>query len=115
MLMKDLHQRHSSDKGEGFEKNISGTRELTKDKPQPGASKGILSSGSPDKDLAKYIDSKRRTVTVWDPFSGHLHHLPICSPGDIAKAVRKFQVSQGYDMQGYNYVRIIVFFSFRGL
>ncbi|XP_050718993.1 uncharacterized protein LOC126999901 isoform X2 [Eriocheir sinensis] len=93
MLMKDLHQRHNSDEDEGFEKAISGTRAPTEDKSQLGASKGILSSSSrnPDKDLVKYIDSKRRTVTVWDPFSGHLHHLPICSPGDIAKAVRKFQ------------------------
>lgn len=111
MLMKDLHQRHNSDEDEEFEKAISGTRAPTEDKPQLGASKGIPSSSSsrnPDKDLVKYIDSKRRTVTVWDPFSGHLHHLPICSPGDIAKAVRKFQVSQRCSMQGCWYFFIEV-------
>lgn len=63
-------------------------------KPQTGSSKRVhsSSSGNADKDLVQDFDSTRHTVTVWDPFSGYLHHLPICSPGDIAKAVRKFQV-----------------------
>lgn len=94
VLMKDLHSSHNRN-DEGFGKAKSGTTASDENKPQLGAPQEMLSSFSrnPDKDLVKYIDSKHRTVTVWDPFTGYLHHLPICSPGDIAKAVKKFQVS----------------------
>lgn len=38
--------------------------------------------------------TKRGKVTVWDPFTGNLHHLPICSQSEIEKAIKKFQVGR---------------------
>ncbi|KAG0725430.1 Matrix metalloproteinase-21 [Chionoecetes opilio] len=85
--LKDLHSSHKSDDNKSLEKMSSRTKTEVVDDKQ------VLPSTlkKPKETLVHPETLQRGTVTVWDPFTGGLHHLPVCSRTQIEKAVKKFQ------------------------
>ena len=92
--LTDLHSNNEGTDDKVFEKSSSRINtQAADDLTIPSSKESIKTDFDGAKEsIVKTSKEERSTVTVWDPFTGCLHHLPICSRDQIEKAIKKFQV-----------------------
>ncbi|KAK8399067.1 hypothetical protein O3P69_004264 [Scylla paramamosain] len=93
MQVTILHSNHkSNDDKDKTQAQTQAQTQAADDAPGlPYKENNKTTSNNPKESDVKILNTKHSKVTVWDPFTGYLHHLPICSQGEIEKAIKKFQ------------------------
>ncbi|MPC09945.1 Matrix metalloproteinase-21 [Portunus trituberculatus] len=94
MQVTILHSNHKSNKDKNQTQITTQAQTQAAGDDAPGLSpkeSNTTTSNDPKESEVNTPNTKQSKVTVWDPFTGYLHHLPICSQGEIEKAIKKFQ------------------------